>query len=248
MADRYFVDHPIAGDRVSLEGSESHHLAHVMRAKPGDEVVLFDGTGAEFPARVEHVQRSRVALAVLQRREIDRELPIPLTVAVALPKGDRQKWLIEKATEVGVSRLVPLRTARSVAQPSADGLERLRRGVVEASKQCGRNRLMEIASPLDWAVFLAQSRQFSVRWLAHPGIRAAETPVDGQQADLPRAAGGWAGAVGPEGGFTDEEAAQALAAGWSMTNLGPSILRVETAVVVLAARLADRLRDPASGA
>ena len=110
MADRYFVESPIAGDQARLCGAESHHLAHVMRAKPLDEVVLFDGSGAEFLARVERVGRSEIELAVLSRAAVNREARTPLTLAVALPKGDRQRWLVEKAVELGVARLVPLVT------------------------------------------------------------------------------------------------------------------------------------------
>src|SRR5205823_14535109 len=84
-------------------------------------------------------------LSIIERREVSRELSFSLTLAVALPKGERQKWLIEKATELGVTRIVPLVTERGVAQPVESALDRLRRGVIEASKQCGRNRLMEIA-------------------------------------------------------------------------------------------------------
>src|SRR5262245_60455622 len=145
MSDRFFVDTPISGDRAMLIGDEARHLAAVMRAQVGDEVVLFDGSGAEFGARITGLKKNTVELVVLERREISRELPIPLTLAVALPKGDRQKWLVEKATELGVTRLVPLITERGVAQLVESALERLRRAVIEASKQCGRNKLMEIA-------------------------------------------------------------------------------------------------------
>src|SRR5688572_8850936 len=112
MSDRFFVETPIESERAELIGSEAHHLAHVMRAAVGAEVTLFDGSGAEFPARVIKIGRSQVELVVLERREIDRELPFPLVLGVALPKGDRQKWLVEKATELGVSRIVPLQTSR----------------------------------------------------------------------------------------------------------------------------------------
>ena len=125
MSDRYFVETPISADRALLVGAEAHHLIHVMRAEPGSRVVLFDGTGAEFSARVERMARSEVALAVLSRERVDREPPIDVTLGVALPKGERQRWLIEKATELGVRRIVPIRTARSVAQPTAPALGRL---------------------------------------------------------------------------------------------------------------------------
>ena len=200
-----------------------------MRAKPGTQVVLFDGSGAEFVARVERIGRSEVRLAVLSRREVDRELPLELTLGVALPKGDRQRWLVEKAVELGVGRIVPLLTARSVAQPARGTLKRLRRTVIEASKQCGRNRLMEIAEPRAWADYIADAGQSARRLLAQPDGHRAET------APPPAAdsAGAVFLAVGPEGGFTDDEVSLGIAAGWQTIDLGPRILRVETAAILL---------------
>ena len=122
-------------------------MIHVLRAKPGLEVMLFDGSGSEFLARVEKVERSAVRLTVVERRIVDRELPKPLTLGIALPKGDRQRWLMEKATGLGVTQLTPLITERGVAQPTDDARRRLERAVIEASKQCGRNRLMVVAVP-----------------------------------------------------------------------------------------------------
>src|SRR5688572_7985367 len=102
MSERFFVDSPISADRAMLAGDEARHLAAVMRAQIGDEVVLFDGSGCEFTARVAAIRKQAVELAIIERREVSRELPVELTLAVALPKGDRQKWLVEKATELGV--------------------------------------------------------------------------------------------------------------------------------------------------
>src|SRR5436190_19699722 len=106
MADRYFVETPIEGSQARLVGTEAHHLIHVMRGKLGDQITLFDGTGAEFQCRVTQVGRSEVDLSVNSRHEIDRESPLPLTLAVALPKGDRRRWLVDKAVELGVARLI----------------------------------------------------------------------------------------------------------------------------------------------
>src|SRR5262245_48965007 len=125
MADRYFVDSPIEGPFAQLAGSEAHHLAHVMRAKRGDPITLFDGSGAEFSARIEHIDRNHIELAIISRQLVDRELGFPLLLGVALPKGDRQRWLVEKATELGVARLVPLATERSNDRPSPAVLARL---------------------------------------------------------------------------------------------------------------------------
>ena len=259
MPDRFFVDKPITGERALLEGPEAHHLLHVLRAKSGDEVVLFDDSGTEFAARVEIVGRTTAELAVLARTVVDRELAIEITVGAALPKGDRQKWLVEKLTELGVARLVPIETRRGVAQPIDAAIERLRRSVVEACKQCGRNRLMKIDTPQSIERFLTLADSRRPRLFAHPGgadlreeferVRCATgsaSAAAGQQstgtASGTRKYTGTASgirrsvaiAIGPEGGFTDDEAALAVAAGWRSVDLGPRILRVETAALALA--------------
>ncbi len=228
MSERYFVDSPITSDHAVLTGAEAHHLLHVMRASKGAAVTLFDGTGWEFEAVVEATKRSEVDLSITARNEVNREAATVLTLGVALPKGDRQKWLVEKATELGVVRLVPLETERAVAQPGDNALERLRRAVIEASKQCGRNRLMEIASPQSWNEFLTANNEVASRLVAHPSVKESRSSL--MQATV-------IAAVGPEGGFTEEEVARAESQSWQLIGLGPRTLRVETAAVALAARL-----------
>src|SRR3954447_7898311 len=153
MSERFFSPHPITAGCMMLDGPEAHHLLHVMRASVGDEVTLFDDTGAEFKATVETLRRADAELRIIERREVDRELPFTLEVGVALPKGDRQKWLVEKLTELGITTLVPLITERGVAQPTASAADRLSRTVIEATKQCGRTRLMQISTPQPWSQF-----------------------------------------------------------------------------------------------
>jgi 16S rRNA (uracil1498-N3)-methyltransferase len=244
MSARYFAETPISGDRIVLEGAEAAHLVHVMRAVPGTEVVLFDGSGAEFPAQVTRIERGRVELAVLGRREVDRELPVEVTLAVALPKGDRQRWLVEKAVELGVRRLVPLVTDRSVARPTTKAIARLRRTVIEASKQCGRNRLMDIAESEAWADF-APAPDHATCLLARPAEDAQRkreqeaSPFADLSADKALVF-----AVGPEGGFTREEIELALTAPWQAVDLGPRILRVETAAILLVAMVTARFLLP----
>lgn len=232
MADRYFVDEPITGPDVTLSGAEAHHLLHVMRAKAGMEVTLFDGSGAEFTGRIEQAARDRLAIRIIERREIDRESSVPLTLGVALPKGDRQRWLLEKAVELGVSHFVALDTTRSVVRPNDGTLERLRRTAIEASKQCGRNRVMEVSAAA-WPDFLRAAPTTALRLVAHPGESAgrSESPASshGTAARQPI----WA-AVGPEGGFTTSEVAVAIELGWQPLDLGSRILRIETAAVVIA--------------
>ncbi|MCC6123347.1 MAG: 16S rRNA (uracil(1498)-N(3))-methyltransferase [Pirellulales bacterium] len=231
MSDRYFVETPISSDRAMLGGAEAHHLIHVMRAKRGSRVVLFDGSGAEFAAAVETIGRSEIELRILSREEIDRELPLRITLGIALPKGDRQKWLVEKAVELGVAALMPLKTARAAAQPVERASDRLRRAVVEASKQCGRNRLMEIRKPQNWAEFIEDSAAEPCRLLAHPqGFHRGADPLPNLKPPQSILL-----AVGPEGGFTPDETALAVAAGWHTIDLGRRMLRIETAALLLTA-------------
>ena len=229
MSDRFFVESPIElAATAELRDDEARHLTKVMRAKIGDALLLFDGGGCEFAARILRVEKSRVVCEILQRTEIERESPVQLTLAVALPKGDRQRFLIEKLVELGVLRLIPLRTQRGVAEAGPSVLERLRRQVIEASKQCGRNRLMEIAAPLDMESLAASVPDSQSRLLAHPGGEPWLTAATSLQREI-------IAAIGPEGGFTPEECAIAQAAGWKTISLGPRILRVETAALALAA-------------
>ncbi len=228
MSNRYFSQINIAADQVCLSGPEAHHLIHVMRAQIGAKVVLFDGTGREFLAEVVRVGRGEVQLAILAQEKVDRELTTELAIGITLPKGDRQKWLVEKLVELGVTRLVPLVTERSVARPLPSVLERLQRTVIEASKQCGRNRLMEIAAPELWPAFIASASGVEHRWLAHPAQEKGRERGAGSGARGPIVL-----AIGPEGGFTDEEVGLAADAGWQCVDLGPRILRIETAAILL---------------
>jgi len=238
MADRFFVDGEMfvdggtaAGVR-ELTGPQAHHLIHVMRAAVGDSVVLFDGSGGEYPAVVEAVRRREVTLSVGTRVDADRELPFSLTMAVALPKGDRQKWLVEKLTELGVTRLIPLVTRRGVAQPSESACDRLRRNVIESCKQCGRNRLMEIGAPAEateW--FASPDESGGLRFIAHPS--AAASPLSARTHNTRNDTSTFV-AIGPEGGFTAAEVDAATSHSWQPITLGERILRVETAAVATA--------------
>ena len=240
---RYFVDSPVSTDRATLTGAEAHHLRHVMRADVGSEVMLFDGCGAEFVAQVTSVDRSTVELTIVSRAEVNRELPIPMTLGVALPKGERQRFLVEKAVELGVGRLVPLITQRAAVRNTEQGRGRLERVVMEASKQCGRNRLMQIASPQAWTDFIGcRAEQDSpaqiIRWVAHPAAPGGDGkptwPAQGASSPDEIML-----AIGPEGGLTESEVRLAQQAGWSVVGLGPRLLRIETAALVMAALAAN---------
>jgi 16S rRNA (uracil1498-N3)-methyltransferase len=228
VSDRFFTPDPLSPGEYQLDGPEAHHLSAVRRISEGARITLFNGDGREYPADVLSVGKKSVALAILEAVEADRELPFPLVVASALPKGDRADFLIEKLTELGVTRFVPLITTRSVVQPKPGAVEKFGRAVIEASKQCGRNRLMAVDFPQTWRAFVQIEGLPATRVVLHTGPGLAKLS----------SGGGCAVAVGPEGGFTSDEIALALANGWSTASLGSRVLRVETAAIAAAAILA----------
>jgi len=230
MSERFFLSTSPRDGRAVLDGDEARHLARVLRCTVGDMICVFDGTGTEWPARVASIARDQV-IVELGEPVCDEPPPgVRLTVAVALPKGERQKWLVEKLTELGTGRLVPLVTTRGVAEPTPAAVERLRRGVIEACKQCGRDALMQIGGPKSVAEIVHD---------AGSGVMLVVADRDGLPLEMVVEEGRSVVAiVGPEGGFTVEELATVEAAGGRRVSLGPHVLRIETAAVALAARLA----------
>lgn len=228
---RIFVAAPVADEQIVLDGPEAHHLLHVYRGTRGMLVCLFDNTGYEYTARIECCRRHDVELKVLSRQHVDRELPGTLTIGAALPKGDRQTFLIEKSVELGVASLVPLITERGIAQPTDGALRRLQQTVIQASKQCGRNRLLQILEPQLATIWFAELPAATQRWIAHPDDRMNTAQIGDLSLSDPRIYC----AIGPEGGFSPDEFQQALRFGWKQLHLGPRRLRVETAVVTAAA-------------
>ena len=227
MAERFYTNSELSPGPFVLHGPEVHHLATVRRFRAGDPLVLFNGDGREYPAEILGVERKSVSLQVLRIETPQRELGLRLEVAAPLPKGDRGDFLIEKLTELGAADFVPLRTERSIVHPRDTKLERLQRAVIEASKQCGRNVLMQIHPLAGWDEYSRRPDLPPTRLLAHTGTGEPPGHVQGDTCI----------AVGPEGGFTDAEVELARAAGWQVVSLGPRTLRVETAALALAAIL-----------
>jgi 16S rRNA (uracil1498-N3)-methyltransferase len=246
---RFLVDRLEEQGTVMLAESESHHAARVLRMEVGQACVVFDGQGYEAAGVIETVDKKSVRVAYPLRTFAPRDHQDRLHFAIAMPKGDRQRNVIEKLVELGVDRLTPIETDRSVSKFDDDAIDRLRRHVVEASKQSQRNRLMQIDSCSGWKDWLssAASRPECSLWVLHPrllletehsGVRVVQRdeflssqPTSGANGS---AIHRWVFAVGPEGGFTKQEISQAVEAGLSILDLGDRILRVETAVSVAA--------------
>src|SRR5437868_6295910 len=153
MADRFYINAPLGLGPVRLSGPEAHHLAVVCRLRAGDRVYLFNGDGREYRAVIAAADKRQVVLEVEAADAPPRELPFSLEVASPLPKGDRAQFLLEKLTELGVTTFVPLRTRRSVVHPGEGKRGKLERYVIEASKQCGRNVLLQVAPLASWSEY-----------------------------------------------------------------------------------------------
>ncbi len=237
--DRFYCPRFEVGQTASLEGDEARHLARVRRVAVGAEVELFDGRGLAATAEVAQVGRDRVELRVGGAVAGPPLAPLRLTLASAIPKGDRFDWLVEKATELGVDRIVPLITERSSVDPRSAKLDRLRRAIIETSKQCRRNVLMTLEEPRHWEEW-ASSLDPSTRhcWIAHPGGSSAWTDTALKRDDQV------AVAIGPEGGFSERELAMSLGFGWEPIDLTPTLLRVETAALAVSAQLLLRANRP----
>lgn len=228
MADRFYTPLPLAPGEFTLSGPEAHHMLAVRRFAIGDRVTIFNGDGGEYSAEIVGSTKKIVSLILGNREETDRELPFSIEIATTWPKGDRADFLLEKLVELGTTRLVPIIAERSVVTPKETKRQAWERAVIEASKQCGRNRLMNISTPMKLADYL-RSCTATTRWILHtqPDLSTAPPIADRTVACL----------IGPEGGFTSGEIERALSTGWKPTSLGSRILRIETAAIAIAARL-----------
>ena len=226
---RVYVDQPLeAGARVTLKGSAANHVSRVLRLRVGQALTLFNGQGGEHAASIDKSRGGEVTVAVGEHRPIERESPFPLTLAQGVSRGERMDLVVQKATELGVSRLVPVLTERSVVRLDAEQADRKsshwRAIAIAACEQCGRNRLPDVALPAQLRDFLRQPPGEAARLLLSPdAARRIE--------DVPHPATGVTVLIGPEGGLSEAEHEDAIAAGYTAVHLGPRVLRTETAAI-----------------
>jgi 16S rRNA (uracil1498-N3)-methyltransferase len=226
---RVYVETPVtAGKPLVIDGSAANHITRVLRLRNGDELTVFDGTGGEFGARVEEFRKDSVVVAVAEHRAVERESPLPLTLAQGVSRGERMDWIIQKATELGASRIVPVFTKRSVVRLDEKQAERKlqhwRAITVAACEQCGRNRVPELTLPTDFFDVIPPDTSGSTRLLLSP---SGDLRID----DLEEVGKGITVLIGPEGGLEDVEQEAAIRAGFKAVRLGPRVLRTETAAI-----------------
>jgi len=250
MTRRRFYAPPGAIDAkastATLSGDEARHLRDVLRLTPGDEVFLFDGMGREYRCSINEIGRASSTLNVIEVVEAaSPESPLKLTLAVALLKGEKFDFVVQKATELGVTQIVPVKTARADIRlrDSADAGKRVARWqriALEAAKQCGRAFVPRVADPTEFRKLISdpelvagQRFMFSERG-GQPFSVSENTrqPVESVIA-----------LTGSEGGWTDEEIEAARETGWQIVTLGGRILRAETAAIAVSALLQHRFGD-----
>jgi 16S rRNA (uracil1498-N3)-methyltransferase len=217
---RLFVDQPLSdGVRVELNAGQANYLGNVLRMGVGSELLLFDGASGEWLARVSEAAKKRMSLVVEEQSRPLETVP-DVTLAFAPVKRTQTDWLIEKATELGVRRIQPVITQRTVIERVK--LERLQSIAIEAAEQCGRTLLPQIAEPIPLASLIEQSGGTLYFADENGGDAAAAAFAPGEATIL----------TGPEGGFTDDERAAIRAApNTRAISLGPRILRAETAAL-----------------
>jgi len=265
----YAAPESFAADRssVPLDADETSHLRDVLRLNVGEEVYVFDGEGREFRCAIAEVDRTSARLRIIAEvTAAGPESPLNLTLAVALLKGEKFDLVVQKATELGVTSLVPIVTSRADVKIKRDDdaerkITRWRRIALEATKQCGRARLMKIERPINFSDLAPEARAtFASEPLLTRGLlthhkqptnpnelRLMFAERDGSSfADVLEAAEtpqNVLAVIGSEGGFSDEEIDQARASGWKIVTLSGRIMRAETAAIAIAALLQHRFGD-----
>lgn len=234
---RIYVATPLAaGAVVPLPEGAAHHLARVLRAAVGDELVVFDGSGAEYGASITHIDKHAVKVQVAAAAAVDRESPLACALAQAVASGERMDYTLQKAVELGVARVQPLFSERGVVRLAGERASRRaehwREVAISACEQCGRNLIPQVADPLaytDWLAALAPVAEGELRLLLSPygTQRLADFRCPSNVLLL----------AGPEGGFSEPEDQLAQLHGFTPVRLGPRVLRTETAALAALAAI-----------
>jgi 16S rRNA (uracil1498-N3)-methyltransferase len=237
---RVYVDTDLkSGAIVELPRETAQHVVKVLRARSGDQIVLFNGDGCEYGGTIDNVRGSRVTAAVGDGSHVDRESSLGVTLIQCIPRGDRMDFIVQKATELGVQRLVPVLSQRSVVRLDAEQAEtkavHWRAVAVNACEQCGRTRLPVLETPVPLINYLGDSVPASCKLVLEPDIEPGNMPA--------RIEGSVEIAIGPEGGFAPDELEAFRLAGFLRVRLGPRILRTETAAIAALTWLQTRYGD-----
>jgi 16S rRNA (uracil1498-N3)-methyltransferase len=238
--NRVHVEVPVGGRvHLDLDGTAANHVARVLRLRAGDALILFDNAGGEYQATIVSFTRDTVRVAVGEYLPTHRESPLRVTLAQGVSRGERMDVVVQKATELGVWRIVPLLTERRVVRlndaQAANRLRHWRAIAIAACEQCGRNHVPEITAPMGLQEFLVSGLPEGLRLVLNPegGLKARDLPASDAATLL----------IGPEGGLSQAERTAASAAQFQGLSLGPRILRTETAALAALAVIQQQLGD-----
>ena len=225
---RIFTDQPLSsGANLALTGSAARHLSSALRMSVGQEITLFNGLGGEFSATLTATAKSQVDVSLGDCREIDRESPLKLHLAIAVSRGERMDWIVQKATELGVTEITPLFSERTEVKLNGERLEKKLRHwqqvSISACEQCQRNRVPIINNALTLDQWLSHSREDSEQLKLVLHHRSDTTLAQHQPPESACLL------VGPEGGLSDNEISRAMDKGFAPLTLGPRVMRTETA-------------------
>ena len=237
----------IPGDALNLPPGTARHV-QVLRLQPNDEITLFNGQGGEFQAVVTHMGRSDVSVRVGEQSHIERELNMGVHLWSGITANERMDWLLEKATELGATTLLPITAERSVLKLKGERADKKlahwQAIAVASSEQCGRNRVLQVGTPVNLSQAIAQlsvAPSQAARWVLSlaPGTRSLQEMM--QTLKTSKDGEAKRGEIillsGPEGGLSPSEEAQAIAAGFVPVSLGHRVLRAETAPVAVLSAL-----------
>jgi 16S rRNA (uracil1498-N3)-methyltransferase len=215
---------------VHVSGDEFHYLVHVRRHRLEDEIEIRDYEGRRFLGVVKQIERDRVVLS-LEKELPEVQIIWPVTLILAVPKRSVFGDVVRQTSEIGIQRLIPVSTERSIAKPGANKLERWRRIAQESLRQCGRAKPLIVDDMTGFADAAKELGAHGKALLLHPDSTEETTPLLGS---AEKQTGPISIAIGPEGGFTDNETMMAVACGFQPVSLGTPIMRIETAAIVAA--------------
>jgi len=232
MSRFYVRPEDVAGDKINIEKEESHHIIDVMRLKEGDPITVFDGTGREYDGKIGTVANKRVTIGILSSRTVSKKIKTSIALAQAMPKKDKMDLIVQKATELGVSKIIPIESSRTIVRVKGDKrqskVDRWQKIAVEASKQSGRTELPGIGSITAFADILASIGEYDIAIMPCLSKRSVTLRQALKRANSPKSA---LVIIGPEGGFSDEEIGKAVKSGSVPVTLGPLVLKSDTAAI-----------------
>ena len=236
--------------RITITGHDVNHIANVLRASKGDELVLCDGAGTDYHVVIDQISKEKIGTVIRDARASATEPPVGITLFQGIPKADKMDYIIQKCVELGVRSIVPVITSRSVvrfgsARDAAAKTARWNRIALEAAKQCDRGIVPEVNGPVKFDEALELADGYGLKLFPYEEEKegSLRKVLQEHRMAMMGSSPGIAVFIGPEGGFDPEEAEKAVKSGFKPVTLGPRILRTETAGIAVAAIVMYELGD-----